>query len=371
MSRQVELSLSSSDVFDTLKGNIFGHNKDNIFQKQTDFIKEMTLLTISSENIKEHVEQLQNNVKCYLESAQLNTNNYSSWTRAGWYIAQKGSLHNILQKQEKIMCFNCQTIIDNADSINNNKIKYCYILSEKGIPSFMLRKFIRAYVICTDCVSSAIFPPPKTWSDALVSSIYHNETIKIDKLTHQFSISATVKTLNDTSTALLNQKAELETIVTETGNQIKYLDTKIAKHNDIIEQRNNLMGNMIKERMKIHDAFKNEEDIIKNKFDVIELNILSTQTNITDKLTEMRNTITDEINNISCTSHKSIDQLKAQADIKTFNADICQVCYDSPIDIVLDPCGHLVICSGCKSYISGSCPLCRKRITKTFKIYKA
>ena len=52
---------------------------------------------------------------------------------------------------------------------------------------------------------------------------------------------------------------------------------------------------------------------------------------------------------------------------KLVNRD-CVTC-DNDIDIVLVPCGHIICCFLCSQKMNDRCPLCRKKIEKTIKIY--
>ena len=49
----------------------------------------------------------------------------------------------------------------------------------------------------------------------------------------------------------------------------------------------------------------------------------------------------------------------------------CVVCMDAPCSVALSPCGHLALCVGCaaKDAVRKQCPVCRKRATRTIKIY--
>lgn len=46
----------------------------------------------------------------------------------------------------------------------------------------------------------------------------------------------------------------------------------------------------------------------------------------------------------------------------------CRICYDRPIDVLLLPCRHLVCCQVC-SALSATCPVCRGRVSETFRVY--
>lgn len=50
--------------------------------------------------------------------------------------------------------------------------------------------------------------------------------------------------------------------------------------------------------------------------------------------------------------------------------DLCKICYDREMEVVLLPCGHLVLCSLCAQKVS-DCPVCRRTITNTIRTYKA
>ncbi|KAK7493122.1 hypothetical protein BaRGS_00015643 [Batillaria attramentaria] len=46
----------------------------------------------------------------------------------------------------------------------------------------------------------------------------------------------------------------------------------------------------------------------------------------------------------------------------------CKVCLSEPIDTILVPCGHLVVCETCARNVT-QCPLCRERIRATAKVH--
>lgn len=47
---------------------------------------------------------------------------------------------------------------------------------------------------------------------------------------------------------------------------------------------------------------------------------------------------------------------------------LCKVCYVRKYEIVLIPCGHIVVCKNCVLLIK-KCPLCRGGISDTIKVY--
>mmetsp|Transcript_29743 Transcript_29743/g.68478 ORF Transcript_29743/g.68478 Transcript_29743/m.68478 type:complete len:490 (+) Transcript_29743:42-1511(+) len=50
--------------------------------------------------------------------------------------------------------------------------------------------------------------------------------------------------------------------------------------------------------------------------------------------------------------------------------DLCKICYDCDIDVVLYPCGHFVLCRFCSQKVS-DCPVCRFVITDIIRTFKA
>ncbi|CAE7481337.1 Rnf34 [Symbiodinium sp. CCMP2456] len=50
--------------------------------------------------------------------------------------------------------------------------------------------------------------------------------------------------------------------------------------------------------------------------------------------------------------------------------DLCKICYDAVIDVVLYPCGHYMLCRWCAQMVS-DCPVCRYVITDVIRTYKA
>lgn len=50
--------------------------------------------------------------------------------------------------------------------------------------------------------------------------------------------------------------------------------------------------------------------------------------------------------------------------------DLCKICYDKAIDVVLYPCGHFMLCRWCAQKVS-DCPVCRLVITDIIRTYRA
>lgn len=54
------------------------------------------------------------------------------------------------------------------------------------------------------------------------------------------------------------------------------------------------------------------------------------------------------------------------------DGDLCRVCFGETIDVVLLPCGHLCICSGCAAKLRDRlCPICRAKIKRVTQVYRS
>lgn len=62
--------------------------------------------------------------------------------------------------------------------------------------------------------------------------------------------------------------------------------------------------------------------------------------------------------------------LQQQRQPERRDEDLCKICYDRDIDVVLYPCGHFVLCRWCAQKVS-DCPVCRLVITDVIRTYKA
>ena len=66
---------------------------------------------------------------------------------------------------------------------------------------------------------------------------------------------------------------------------------------------------------------------------------------------------------------RSVKCERAAATAIEFLATQCVVCLHRPLDVVLEPCGHLCLCRGCSDRIKERCPICRKPIVRKQFVY--
>lgn len=61
--------------------------------------------------------------------------------------------------------------------------------------------------------------------------------------------------------------------------------------------------------------------------------------------------------------------LQQQRSPERRDEDLCKICYDKDIDVVLYPCGHFILCRWCAFKVS-DCPVCRLVITHVIRTFK-
>ena len=63
---------------------------------------------------------------------------------------------------------------------------------------------------------------------------------------------------------------------------------------------------------------------------------------------------------------------EAKTEAKVVTSEIsneCKICMDKPLSVALKSCGHIVVCDDCVDKLPRNCPLCRKLIVGTMKVY--
>ena len=87
------------------------------------------------------------------------------------------------------------------------------------------------------------------------------------------------------------------------------------------------------------------------------------------ELQQMKRHLSDKEREL-CQLKNRLAQLEHQA-AELLEEGICKICYDAPIECVLVPCLHQVVCRGCREQLDERCPICRVQIHKTGKVYRS
>jgi len=138
-----------------------------------------------------------------------------------------------------------------------------------------------------------------------------------------------------------------------------YLNNLINNHMNIVSIVNNddNLNNSFKEYQK--DIKEKYEKWIFNHF-IVQNKLLEDNIKIVeDKIADFNNLFINIINNI----------MKD----KEISKNMCPICFENPIDICLNPCGH-TSCHKCSVninnyYNNGNCSICRKPVKEYIKIY--
>jgi len=77
---------------------------------------------------------------------------------------------------------------------------------------------------------------------------------------------------------------------------------------------------------------------------------------------------------LTCKKQKISESKQQIITIVVPELSTCCVCMIHRSEVVIDPCGHLIMCETCAKYISKpsqkrQCPMCRKKIVKYIKVY--
>jgi hypothetical protein len=85
--------------------------------------------------------------------------------------------------------------------------------------------------------------------------------------------------------------------------------------------------------------------------------------NISTKLVIMKKMLSDNENNLEKSRKQFVEQIKREV-----NPDLlCQICFDSRINVILTPCGH-TFCTNCLGNAT-ACFNCRANIEHPFKLF--
>ena len=119
----------------------------------------------------------------------------------------------------------------------------------------------------------------------------------------------------------------------------------------------NRFFNVIEELKKLQKQFKDlllkQEIEAKRQYEEIQ--------NQTKQLNLLQNLVLDLKNSQS-------SKKKAEKD-ETESIGKCIICLDRSLTYAVRPCGHLIACTDCAEKLPKECPICRRIISDTLKIF--
>ncbi len=80
--------------------------------------------------------------------------------------------------------------------------------------------------------------------------------------------------------------------------------------------------------------------------------------------------IITESASLPCLSSREDLEKEEETNRQLKESSVCKVCLDEAANIVFLPCGHLVVCVTCSPALE-RCPVCRKHIRGTVRVYLA
>jgi hypothetical protein len=354
-----------------VNGNIFGCSGDKLLEKQIEYVKELTLAKVDTSEITKNIEMFDMEIKKIIEKrkTELQQTNRTNWNKAGWFSnVQTKGIQTIYKDGSQGMCYNCGNSYNTPEEALN--CNWVYILPHKNIPSFMSKTFIRLYLICSKCEKNAkVISPPKTWQEAIITSVYNEANSKMITITNQIIKEQLIATMIQTSEKLHIREMELEKQVAEREAKVITLDATLKKYDKMVTVKSTLLSDMIQSRSDQFKLLQKEEDELRQQIDVIEQRLIAYRKQLASQMEAIKTDVSSEINTMSSNlANSTIGKLNSS--LKSMDDNMCQVCYDNKINIVLEPCGHLFICDECYSAIPNSCPYCRAPVNKTIKVYK-
>ena len=136
---------------------------------------------------------------------------------------------------------------------------------------------------------------------------------------------------------------------------------------DIPTALRNRDGNVIEDVKKIQKQLKDlllkQEIESKKQYEEIQ--------NQTKQLNVLQNLVLDPKNSQSSKrkAEKVVTELPLPRQHSLWTAPNCVVCLDKPLTHAVRPCGHFIACTDCAEKLPKECPICRRTISDTLRIF--
>jgi hypothetical protein len=349
---------------DRLRQSLSAENESKLETIKNEVLPKLEIeSTISIDSIKTHADNYINRINDF-HNGKIKVK--LTWIKAGWHCVQMGAIKHIFKHGEKIICFACRQLYINPKDCEN--LRYMYIINSITIPKCMQGKFIRAFGVCSECATKTVYPPPSSWDEALTASLYLEGRVKVDLITSQIILDETVNYLenkfnnsqikHDTLTA---QNAELE-------KQIQYLETLVHDSSNIAKSRSDVLSVVIHQNTSILNSLKQQEQDIKNQIREIDSQIVNLQDELRVKIKSVSQMVEHTLEGIG---DMVVSSGLSNMEYKSIDPNMCLICLENSINIVIVPCGHSVACESCLSKCPNTCPICRTQIQAKQKIYRS
>lgn len=339
-------------------------------KSDTNKIKKFIVSKIPRQDVNLIMEQIELDIDRVIKHKQQEAKmSYHNWPHAGWFRLQKGGVKNIYNNRGNGMCYCCNKQFKSYEEAI--KCTYAYILSNKGLPDFLPSNFIRLFLICPGCEAN-IRPlsPPKSWQEALIVSIYNESDNKLKSIVEYTLKDELINKMSQKYSVLIEKETQLKNQIESTELSINKLNKIIDNYEKTIKDNSQILHEMVKNKESRAKIL--EEDEINVRAEVYDLKkaVVREKNRFNDELNNLKDIITGQLEDIY-KKYSSSNMGKLEAALKSIDDDICQVCYDSKIDILISPCGHMVACDKCMGLLDNNCPLCRTPISNKTKIFRS
>ena len=122
----------------------------------------------------------------------------------------------------------------------------------------------------------------------------------------------------------------------------------------------------IKEDMKQKCIVQNQS--IEKQFEGLRKQCKEIQKTI-DNQTKQQGILQNLVLDLKSSDVNSNQEAQAKTDNEAEKNHECKLCMDKILTVALKPCGHIVVCENCVEKLGRNCPLCRKLIVGTLKVY--
>lgn len=335
----------------------------------TNEIKKFIISKIPVENGEDMIKDIESYINNLIKKKSLEKEiSYYDWTHAGWFKIQQGAIRKIFNNGNIGICYCCSKKFDTIKSVSS--CKYNYIISEKIVPKIIASKFLRLFLICNECeINAKPLSPPKTWQESIIMSVLNEGNHEIKRILDLTLKDTVIEKLKVKFDELCTTEKTISEQVTKKESKLLRMDNIIANFESSKKEKANVLHVMIKNNTEKVKILEDEEEKLREQIYEIESRIIKQRSRMKDELDNLRNMMNEEFKVIE-RDYSNSGIAKLNSALKSIDDDMCQICCDNQINIVLQPCNHMIICNECSQSLDNTCPLCRAVVTNRLKIFR-
>ena len=156
-------------------------------------------------------------------------------------------------------------------------------------------------------------------------------------------------------TKIEEMKEELKQIQFQQFHELKCQQKQLLQLQNMKRQPQNNQKQEFLMDTKIEHLKEELKEVFKKQCKDIQITV----NNVTKQQGLLQNLVLDVVNNK--------EEQSREEDIEANNK--CVICLDKSLCVALRPCGHVIACFECAQKLPKECPICRKTISDTLRIY--